>query len=215
MSLLCFNGYAAGRRSLSKKVQAWKIAEPLVRCIWTADSTANTLVRHYKYLIVGPNGQKCVHKVICYSKWNCGAVEPWGLPNLILIGYWGFFCWMHSYWCMKLNTPSSAQVKNEYSCTYFHSTPCTLTVCSLKKGAGYTMSLGRRVSGADKRPYPMICGKLQAYCTLEWLLLPSKFLDLPVRLACTPVLNSWTPVFAFLDLGAHDWTGSEILSQLA
>lgn len=77
------------------------------------------------------------------------------------------------------------------------------------------MSWGRRVLGADNQPYPTSCGTLQAYCSPKWLLLPSKFLDLPVRLACTPVLNSWTPVFAFLDLGAHDWTGNEILSQLA
>jgi len=89
MSLLCFNGYtaeAAGRRSLSKKVQAWKIVEPLVRSVWTADATVNTSVRRYKYLIVDPNGQKCLHKVICHSKWNSGAVQPWGSPNLILNG---------------------------------------------------------------------------------------------------------------------------------
>jgi hypothetical protein len=54
----------------------------------------------------------------------------------------------------------------------------------------------------------MSCGKLKAYCSLKWLLLPSKFLDLPDRLACTPVLNSWATVFAFLDLRACDWTGN-------
>ena len=77
--------------------------------------------------------------------------------------------------------------------------PCTLTVWSLKKGAGCTMSWGRKVLGADIRPYPTSRGKLQAYCSLKWLLLPSKFLDLPVRFVCTPVLNSWTPSLYLAD----------------
>lgn len=39
----------------------------------------------------------------------------WGSPGLIFSGYWAFFCWTQSGCHMKLNTPSSAEVKNEWS----------------------------------------------------------------------------------------------------
>ena len=146
MSLLCFNGYPVGAagRSLSKKVQAWKIVEPLLRWIWTADSTTTSSVRCYKYLIVGQNGQSVFTRSVA-------------TVNGILVQ---------------------------------QNLPCSFTVWSLKKGAGSSMSWGGSVLGADNQPCPVSRGKLQAYCRLKWLVLPCKFLDLPVRRAWKPVLNS-------------------------